>query len=80
MPDDQSRTTDIMTSFDVCIRLRKACDDAGGQSAWAARHAVSPQYVSDVLNARRDPGDSILVSLGLVRMVRYVEKRKASTA
>jgi len=37
---------------------------------------VSPQYVCDVLNARRDPGDAILAALGLRKIVRYVEARK----
>jgi len=71
---------DTMTSFDVCCMLRKACADAGGQSAWAARNAITPQYVSDVLNARREPGISILCALGLARTVRYVKTRKASAA
>lgn len=65
-----------MTSLDVCGLLRKACTAAGGQSKWAATHGVSPQYVCDVLNARREPGDSILGALGLRRVVRYVEMRK----
>ena len=60
---------------DVTARLQAACRDAGGQKAWAERHGLSPQYVSDVLNARREPGDGILSALGLCRVVRYVEKR-----
>ena len=66
----------IMTSFDVCSLLRRRCREAGGQSAWANAHGVSPQYVCDVLKARREPGDMILAALGLRRIVRYVEARK----
>lgn len=65
-----------MTSLDVCALLRRKCREAGGQSAWAAAHGVSPQYVCDVLNARREPGDLILAPLGLRRITRYVEMRK----
>jgi len=65
-----------LTALDVFARLRKACSAAGGQSAWAAQNRVSPQYVSDVINGRTDPGESILRALGLARRVRYVEFRK----
>lgn len=66
-----------ITLIDVFGMLRKACRDAGGQSAWADLHGVSPAYVSDVLNARREPGEKILVALGLRKVVRY-EARNAA--
>ena len=53
--------------------LRRSAEDAGGQSAWATSHAISSQYVSDVVNARRDPGPKILAALGLKSVVRYVK-------
>lgn len=49
----------------VVARLRKSCNAAGGQSAWAEKHGISPQYVSDVLKSRRLPGDKITQALGL---------------
>ena len=52
--------------------IRAACRAAGSQSAWAASIGVSPQYLSDVLNCRRDPGGAILRALGLRRVVTYV--------
>lgn len=69
-----------LTSLDVCARLRAACRAAGGQQAWAQQNGVSPAYVCDVLNARRDPGDSILRALGLRKVVRYVETRSSERA
>lgn len=36
---------------------------------------VSPQYLNDVLNERREPGESILKPLGLERVISY-RKRK----
>nr|WP_314074712.1 hypothetical protein [uncultured Roseococcus sp.] len=55
--------------------LGEACAAAGGQNAWAARHGLSRQYVSDVMNARRQPGEAILQALGLQRATRYVKMR-----
>lgn len=52
--------------------LKKECDKAGGQAKWATSNSVSPAYVSDVLNSRRDPGESITRALGYARRVQYV--------
>lgn len=60
-----------LDSLEVCQRLSVACSKAGGQKAWAQTVGVSPSYVNDVLNARREPGQAILDALGLVRVVRY---------
>ena len=51
--------------------LRKSCDAAGGQSKWSLAHGISPQYVNDVLNARKDPGPKILAALGLRRVIAF---------
>lgn len=54
--------------------LRTECAAAGGQKPWAAKHRVSPQYVSDVLLGRREAGRSILDALGLEKVVTYARK------
>ena len=69
-------SVNFLDSMDVCRRLSEACKDAGGQSAWAALHGVSPTYVSSVLHARIEPGKAILKALGLVRVVVYREAVK----
>jgi DNA-binding transcriptional regulator YdaS (Cro superfamily) len=68
----------MMDALDVLGLLRNACKAAGGQAAWAGRHEISPAYVSDVLNARRDPGDSILRALGVAKVTRYVIQRRVN--
>lgn len=68
----------LLDSVDVLVLLRTACKAAGGQAAWAARHDLSAAYVSDVLNARRAPGESILRPLGVARVTRYVIQRRAN--
>lgn len=57
-------------------KLRNACDEAGGQSAWASAHGLSVSYVNDVLNARKDPGPKIASALGLQRVVAFVEVKE----
>ncbi|MBR0651359.1 helix-turn-helix domain-containing protein [Roseomonas terrae] len=63
-----------LTAADVYGRLRAACREAGSQQAWAEKHGMSPQYVSDVLNAKRPIPDSILSALGLIRVTVYRAK------
>ncbi len=70
-----------MTALDligVYARLRAAVKQAGDQQTYARQIGISPAYLSDVLNARREPGDSILSALGLRKQVRYVEARNQS--
>jgi DNA-binding transcriptional regulator YdaS (Cro superfamily) len=71
-------TDALLDSVGVFKQLRAACKAAGGQQAWAERHGLSASYVSDVLNGRRDPGESILRALGLAKVVRYVVQRRVN--
>lgn len=61
-----------LTEDELRDLLRKACNKAGSQSTWADTAGVSSVYVSDVLNQKRAPGDSILRALGYSRVVTYV--------
>lgn len=61
-----------MDRLDVFRLLTSRCREAGGQAAWARAHGVSPQFVSDCLNAVRDPGPSVLAALGLRKVTVYV--------
>lgn len=45
--------------------LRRACDAAGGQNAWARRHHISRGHVSHVLAGRKTPGTKLTKALGL---------------
>ena len=57
--------------------LRQRC--AGkAKSAVAEEMQVSPQYLSDVLAERREPGPKMLDALGLERVVTYRRKRKGA--
>lgn len=68
---------DKPTLAEVFGAIRKACRAAGSQSAWAASIGISPQYLSDVINCRREPGKAILSALGLRRVVAYVGMGKS---
>ena len=49
----------------VVKRLRASTNAAGGQKAWADKHAISAAYVNDVLLGKKLPGDKITRALGL---------------
>jgi hypothetical protein len=68
----------LLDTMDVFKRLRAACDAAGGQGEWARRHDLSPAHVSEVLNAKRDPGPAVLAALGLKRVVKFAEVRRVN--
>lgn len=57
------------------IRMRSMLDAAikvsGSQKAFAKDAGISEQYLSDVLNGRRDVGDKILKWFGLERVIYY---------
>ena len=65
-----------MTADQVREMLRAECEKAGSVAAWADGHALSPQYVGDVLRGRRDPGESIASSLGLERVIMWQKSDK----
>lgn len=44
---------------------------AGSQAAYAEQLGISPQYLCDVLYGRREPGDKMLIGMGLQRIVKY---------
>jgi hypothetical protein len=60
-----------MRAVDPIAELKRAAARHGSQRRWALAHNLSPQYVTDVLQGRRDPGPGILDALGLVRVVAY---------
>ena len=60
-----------MTREQVMARLRAKCEVIGGQNKWAAKYGISSQYISDVLRGRREPGEAILKSLKLKKVVTY---------
>ncbi|MBS7789257.1 helix-turn-helix transcriptional regulator [Roseococcus sp. SDR] len=68
----------LLDGMDVFKRLRAACEAAGGQGAWAERHGMSAAYVSEVLNAKREPGPAVLNALGLKRVVKFAEVRRVN--
>lgn len=64
-----------LDKMDVCRMLMDACRKAGSQAKWARAHGLSPQTLSDVLNAKSQPSDALLAALGLRRVVRFVENK-----
>ncbi len=69
-----------MGEAEVLRLLRAACKEWGAQKNWAEGHDISPQYVNDVLNGRREPGRLILSALGVERIVTYRRVQRAPAA
>lgn len=55
--------------------LHKRKDKLGSWAAVAAELKISPAYLSDCVNGRRDFGKSILVGLGLKAVTVYERER-----
>lgn len=64
-----------LDSIEVCRRLSAAVKKAGSQKAFAEKHGISTAYLCDVLNARREPGPSVLEAIGLMKVTRYRVKK-----
>lgn len=60
-----------MTLDEYLSHMRKV---ASPQKDWAAEKKISAAYLSDVLNKRRDPGQSILEASGFEKIVTYRKK------
>ena len=59
-----------MSIDEVRALLRKRAAEETA-SAFAKAHGFSPQYLSDILKGRREPGAAVLAALGLVKRVDY---------
>jgi len=48
---------------------------AGGQSAFARKAGISPQYISEVLRWNKPIGPTLLNALGVEKIITYRRKR-----
>ena len=66
---------DTITEYQMREVLRKACDAAGSQLAWAEANGFSPSFVSDVLKKKRGISEELLKALGYLKLTpRYQRK------
>ena len=56
------------------LLLKKQLQELGSQKALAKKLGISPQYLNDILNCRREPGKKILSQLGLKKTTLYVKE------
>lgn len=61
----------MITTKELLKILSRECKKVGNQAMWARANKVSPAYVSDVLQGRREPGESIYKALGYNQVVGY---------
>ncbi len=60
------------------LHLQTAINKAGSQKAFAKSAGVSEQYLSEVLNGKKEMGPAIQDALGLERVVTYRKKSDAN--
>lgn len=83
MKGDESLMADRrqwMTPDSLRELLRSLVTYEGGQQQLAKRLGISPQYLCDVLAARREPGNRLLAGLGCRRVVVYEILEEPETA
>ena len=66
-----ARTHGVLTADRMRDLLRKQCELAGSQRAWAKKNDFSAAFISDVLLARRDVTESLAKALGYKRRVTF---------
>jgi hypothetical protein len=53
--------------------LQLGIENAGSQKEYANSLGISPAYLNDVIQGRREPGEKILRAIGLEKRVSYVK-------
>ena len=64
-----------MTKESLVKLLHKRADSHGSWYRLAESLNLSPQYLQDIKDGRRDPGGKLLTALGLVKVVTYVKAK-----
>ena len=67
-----------LTATDLQAILSHQCEMSGGRSEWARRHGIAPSVVSDTINGRRSPSDSVIVAMGFMRVDRFIPVKRGS--
>lgn len=64
----------IMKSREQVIKMLTKMQGKGSQRQLAVALGVSPMFLNNVFNGKKDPGDKVLAKLGLERVVMYRKK------
>jgi len=60
-----------MTKESLVKMLHKRADACGSWVLLAKSLSISPQYLQDIKDGRRDPGAKLLTAIGFIRVVSY---------
>lgn len=63
-----------MTEIELIEKLKQMIRNSN-QKRTAINLGISPQYLNDIINGRRNIGAKVLQALGLRRVIYYEEKR-----
>lgn len=68
--------SEYITKKDLIEELRLLANDMSSHAALAQKIGISPQYFSDILAGKRDPGAAVLQFLKVERVIVYREIKK----
>lgn len=57
------------------IDIKRQIERDGSQASFAAHAGISEQYLSDIINGKRAPGQKFLKAIGWERVVFYQPKK-----
>ena len=60
-----------MTADEMREMLRRMCEEAGSQEAWAKAHGFGQSYVSQVILGLSTPSPRLLAEMGMREVVSY---------
>jgi hypothetical protein len=69
-----------MTKESLIKLLHKKAQRSESWTRLADSLSVSPQYLQDIKDGRREPGDKLLRGLGMVKVVTYVKVKEDARA
>ena len=65
-----------MTKESLIKLLHKKAEQCESWTRLADKLGITPQYLQDIKDGRREPGDKLLRGLGMVKVVTYVKEAK----
>jgi transcriptional regulator with XRE-family HTH domain len=66
----------LITYHELMDNIAAAVREQPTQKDYAAKFGMSAQYLSDVLNGKRQPGEKVLDSVGYERVIMYRKRSK----
>jgi hypothetical protein len=67
------------TTVDELLEIMRRVQGEKSNTAFAKELGISKQYLTDIYNRRKEPGDTVSAALGFRRTTAYVRSSTAAT-